>query len=77
MYFNPRMARPLLLMTSFLVSIELTITELVSKSAQAMNKQLLKTSGADVLCSRKKKNSETAYRPGGGIHSSPPCTSEG
>ena len=38
-------------------SSQLTITKLVSKSARGMNEQLLKTSGADVLSSRK-KNSE-------------------
>ena len=41
-------------MTSYLVTIASAITELVSKSAQGMNEQLLKTSGADVLSSRKK-----------------------
>ena len=42
----------------------MTITELVSKSAQGMNEQLLKTSGADVLSSR--KNLRKTLRGGGG-----------
>ena len=38
-----------LLMTSYLVNIATAITELVSKCAQGMNEQLLKTSGADMM----------------------------
>ena len=47
----------------------MTITELVSKSAQGMNEQLLKTSGADVLSYRKKRTK--TLRGGGGQASTP------
>ena len=43
----------LLLVTSYLVTIA-TITTLVSKCARGINEQPLKTSGTDVLSSRKK-----------------------
>ena len=55
----------------------MTITNLVSKSARRMNKQLLKTSGSDVLSCRKKLGK--TLRGGGrknfmegGIHPPPP-----
>ena len=48
----------------------MTITELVSKSAQGMNEQLLKTSGADVLSFRKKRTK--TLRGGGGQASTRP-----
>ena len=47
------MADHLLLMTSYLVTIE-TDRHWTSKCARGMNEQLLKTSGADVLSSKKK-----------------------
>ena len=47
----------------------MTITELVSKSAQGMKEQLLKPSGADVLSSRKKLRK--TLRGGGGRASTP------
>ena len=56
-------------MTSYLVTIATTITKLASKSARGMNEQLLKTSRADVLSSRKKLR-KTLWRVGG--MSSPP-----
>ena len=52
----------------------MTITKLVSKSAGGMNEQLLKTSSADVLSSRKNLR-KTVW--GGGVASTPPDTSEG
>ena len=42
-------------MTSYLLTIETDHIELDSKWARGMNEQLLKTSGADVLSSGKKK----------------------
>ena len=47
--FTQKWLDHLLLMTSYLVTIAMTIAELVSKCVRGMNKPLLKTSGADVL----------------------------
>ena len=62
MYFNPKIAWPPATydvnnwpsLTITLWRQQLIITELVSKSAQGINEQLMKTSGSDVLFSRKK-----------------------
>ena len=43
----------LLLMTSYLVTIVTAIMKLVSKCLLGINEQLLKTSGADALSSKK------------------------
>ena len=53
-------------MSSYLLRKQLTITKLVSKRARGMNKQLPKTSGTEVLSS--KKNLRKILRRGGGIH---------
>ena len=45
----------------------MTITELVSKRAQGLNEQVPKTSGADVLSSRKKNSKKNLRGGGGGI----------
>ena len=42
--------------------LKLTITKLVSKCAQGMNEQLLKTLGADVLSSREKHRNTLGVR---------------
>ena len=60
----------LLLVTSYLVTIATD-----TKCAGGMNEQLLKTSGTDVLSSRKKLRKTLSE--GGGGHPYPPCTSEG
>ena len=52
----------MLLMTSYLVAIA------TDQPAEGMKEQLLKTSGADVLCSRKKLRKTLC----GGIHPPPP-----
>ena len=72
--FTQKWLDHLLLMTSYLVTIKTDITDLDSKCARGMNEQLLKTSGADVLSSRRKLR-KTLW---GGIHPPPPlpCTSE-
>ena len=70
MYFHSKWLDHILLMTSYFVTIELTITELNSKCARGMNEQLLKKSGADhdVLSSRRKLRKTL----GVGIHNLPP-----
>ena len=55
-------------MTSYLVTIATTITKLVAKYARGMNEQLLKTSGADVLSSRKKLRKTLWEGRGGAIY---------
>ena len=56
-------------MTSYLLTIETDHIELDSKWARGMNEQLLKTSGADVLSSGKKKTQKNLL---GGIHPTHP-----
>ena len=51
-------------MSSYLLRKQLTITKLVSKRARGMNKQLPKTSGTDVLSSKKKLR-KILWREGG------------
>ena len=69
--FTPNCLDHLLLMASYPVTIAMTITGLDLKCARGMNKQLLKTLGADVLSSRKKVR-KTVW----GLASTPACTSE-
>ena len=64
-----------------LLSLELTITKLVSKCVRGINEQLLKTSGADVFQSRKKTQKNLRGRwqplPLPQHPPPPPCMSEG